>query len=161
MAEMAPRGREIGAIGAQVVGRRVVDETFGMRAAVLLDEAAECVNFRADRSAGDVVARVREGRLQRPGLARRIVDLVKALIDPVLGVTGDGVDFALALDHRVLAGRDRHARLFHPFARIGRLGRDAHHVALLLDGLGDFGDRLVVQAEEKRKFFCHDGPQLK
>jgi hypothetical protein len=82
---------------------------------------------------------------------------MKILVDPVLGVAGNRMNFALTFDHRMLAGRDGHARLFDPFAGIGGLGRDAGHVALLLDGFGNVGDRLVVQAEKERKFlFCHD-----
>jgi hypothetical protein len=66
------------------------------------------------------------------------------------------MNFALAFDHGVFAGRDRHARLLDPFARIGGLGRDAGHVALLLDRLRDVGDGLVVQSKKEREFFCHD-----
>ena len=78
-----------------------------MRAAVLLDEAAEGVNFRSERDTGDVVAGMREGRLERPALACRVVDLMEALVDPMLGIAGDGMDLAAAFDDGVLAGRDR------------------------------------------------------
>src|SRR5450631_771357 len=131
-----------------------------MRTAVLLDEAAEGVNLRADRNARHVIARQREGRFQRPGFARWIVDLVEILIDAMLRIAGDRMNFTLAFDHGVFAGRDRHARLLDPFARIGGLGRDAGHVALLLDRLGDVGNGLVVQAEKEWEFFCHGPPQL-
>src|SRR4029450_11328989 len=104
------------------------DEAFGMRTAILLDEAAKSVDLRADRNSGDMVAREREGRLQRPAAAFRIEHLMKILVDPVLGVAGNRMNFALTFDHRMLAGWDRHARLFEPFAGIGGLGRDAGHV---------------------------------
>src|ERR1022692_5329232 len=60
-----------------LVGGGVVDEALGMRAAVLLDEAAEGVDFRPDRDARHVIARQREGRLQRPGAGFRIEHLVE------------------------------------------------------------------------------------
>src|SRR5262245_32694593 len=144
-----------------LIGGCVISKAFGMRAAILLDEAAKGVDFRANRNPGDMVAREREGCLQRPDAAFRIEHLMKILVDAVLGVAGNRMNFALALDDRMLAGRDRHARLFDPFAGIGGLGRDAGHVALLLDGFGNVGDRLVVQAEKERKvLFCHELPEL-
>src|SRR3984885_15830103 len=104
-----------------------------MRATVLLDETAECVNLRTDGNSRHVVAGVRERRLERPRFRRRVIDLMKILIDSVLGVAGDAVNFVAAFDDGVLAGRDRNARLFEPLARFWRLGRDTRHVALLLD----------------------------
>src|ERR1700719_1529215 len=86
---------------------------------------------------------------------------MKILIDAMLGIAGDAVDFSAALDHGVLAGRDRHARLLDPFAGIGGLGRDAGDEALLLDRLRDRGDGSVVEAEKNRKLlFCHDDPRF-
>ena len=141
------------------VGRRVVDEALGVRAAVLFDEAAERIDLRSDRDAGNVVARMREGGLERPLLRLRVVDLMEGLIDAMLGIAGDDVDLALAFDHGVLAGRDRQPRHLHPAAGVGRLRRDASHVALLFDGLRDVGDGLVVETEKERKLFSH-GPMV-
>ena len=129
-----------------------------MRAAVLFDKAAERVDFRADRHAGHVIAGQREGCLQRPGSGFGVENLMEVLVDAMLRVAGDRVDFALAFDDGMFAGRDRHARLLDPFAGIGGFRRDARHVALLLDRLGNVGDRFVVQAEKERKFlFCCHG----
>src|SRR5262249_62353210 len=139
-----------------LVGCGVVDKALGMRTAVLLDEAAERVNLRSDRATGHVVAGEREGRLNPPTSGFWIEHLVKILVDAMLCVAGDGVDLALAFDHRMLAGRDRHARLLDPFAGISGLGRDAGHVALFLDRFGNVGYRLVIQTEKERKFlFCY------
>src|SRR5665213_610344 len=85
---------------------------------------------------------------------------MEVLIDAMLGVACDRMNLALTFNDGVFAGRDGHARLLDPFARVGGLGRDRRHVALLLDGLGDVGDGLVVQAEKDREFFCHGPPQL-
>ena len=74
---------------------------------------------------------------------------MEILVDAMFCVAGDGVNFALAFDHGMFAGRDRHSRLFNPFARICGLGRDAGHVALFFDRLGNVGDRLVVQTEKE------------
>ena len=105
---------------------------------------------------------MREGRLQRPDASFRIEYLVKILIDAMLCIPGNGMNFALAFDNRVLAGRDGHAWLLDPFAWIGGLGCDAGHVPLLLDSFWNVGDLLVIQAEKNRKFLfsCHDGPQV-
>src|SRR6516162_3425853 len=88
---------------------------------------------------------------------------MEILVDTMLCVTGDGVNFALAFNDGVLACRNRHARLFDPFARIGCLRRHTGHIALFLDGFWNVGDRLVVQAEKERKFLfcCHDKPQVR
>jgi hypothetical protein len=130
-----------------------------MRATVLLDEAAERVDLRADGNASHVVAGVRKRRLERPRFRRWVIDLMKILIDAVLGVAGNAVDFAAAFDDGVLAGRDRHARLLDPFAGVSRLGRDAGHIALLLDRCRYRGDGSVVEAEKNRKlWFSHDAP---
>jgi hypothetical protein len=109
-----------------------------------------------------VIAGDRVGRLQFPFTGLGIEHLVKVAIDAMLRVAGHHMDFALAFDHRVFAGRDRQPRLLHPFAKIGGLGRDAGHVALFLDRLRDVGDRFVVQTEKERKFLfcCHGCPQL-
>ena len=158
--DRAARARQAGD-RRPLVGRRVIDETLRMRAAVLLDETAEGVNLGADRNAGDVIARMREHRLQRPRFRRRVIDLMKILIDAMLGIAGDAVDLAAALDHRMFAGRDRHARLLDPFAGIGGFRRHARHVALFLHRCRDRGDGLVVQPEKNRKLgFCHDTPSL-
>src|SRR5262245_6692247 len=100
----------------------------------------------------------RKRRLQRPRSRLRVEDLMKVLIDPMFGVTCDRMNLALAFDDSMLACRDRHPWLFDPPAGVGRLRRDARHVALLLDGLWNVGDRLVIQAEKKWKFLfcCHD-----
>ena len=128
-----------------------------MRAAVLLDETAEGVNLGADGNAGDVIARMRECRLQRPGFRCRVIDLMEILIDAMLGIAGNAVDLAAAFDHSVLAGRNRHTRLLDPLAGIGGFRRNARHVALFLHRCRDRGDRLVVQPEKNRKlWFCHD-----
>ena len=123
-----------------------------MRTAVLLDETAEGVDLRSNRDAGDVIARQREGRFQRPDAGLRIEHLMEILIDFMFRIAGDRVNFTLAFDDGVLAGRDRHARLLDPFAWICSLGRNAGHVTLLLDRLGDVGDGLVVQTEKEREF---------
>src|ERR1700675_3285496 len=129
-----------------------------MRAPVLLDEAAEGVDLRSDGNAGHMIAWVREGRLERPGTGLWIKHLVEILVDTMLCVARDRVNLPLTFNHGMFAGRDRHPWLLHPFAWIGRLRRNARHVALLLDGLGDVGDCLVVQTEKERKFlFCWHG----
>ena len=147
---MAPRGRARPAIGAHSSVGGIVDVAVRVRAAVLLDEAAEGVDLVADRHAGDVVARRREGGLQRPFLGLGVVDLVVIAVDTVAGIAGDDVDLALAFDDRVLAGRDRQSRLLDPAPGIGRLGRDAGDVALLLDGRRNVGDRAVAKPGEQR-----------
>src|SRR5690348_14419169 len=100
------------------IARAVVDKAFGMRAAILLDEAAEGIDLRTDRYAGDVIARQRKRRFLRPAFRFRIVDLVKAAIDAVARIAGDHVNFAHAFDHGVLADRNRQARLLDPAPRI-------------------------------------------
>src|SRR5262245_59441253 len=72
-----------------LIGGRVIDETFGMRTAILLDEAAKSIDLRADGNSGDMVAREREGRLQRPVAAFRIEHLMKILVDAMLRVAGN------------------------------------------------------------------------
>jgi hypothetical protein len=83
-------------------------------------------------------------------------------VDAMARIASNAMDLALAFDHGVLAGRDRHARLLEPFAWVGGLRRDADHVALLRDRLRNVGDGLVVQTEKERKFLfcCHGCPQL-
>ena len=87
---------------------------------------------------------------------------MKILVDAMLGVAGDGVNFALAFDDGVLTCRNRHTRLFDPFAGIGGLRRHTGHIALLLDSFWNVGNRLIVQTEKERKFLfcCHDKPQV-
>src|SRR5262245_24386679 len=87
---------------------------------------------------------------------------MKILVDTMLCVAGDRVNFALAFDDRVFACRDRHTRLFDPFAGIGCLRRYTGHVALLLDGFWNVVNRLVIQAKKEWKFLfcCHDKPQV-
>src|SRR5262245_31613960 len=144
--------------GRPLVGGGVIDEAFGMRTAVLLDEPTERINLGADRDSRHVVARQGEGRLERPAARFWVEDLVKILIDAMLRIPGNGVNFALAFDNRMLAGRNGHARLLDPFARISGLGCDARYVPLLLDSFWNVGDRLLIQAEKYRKFLfiCHD-----
>src|SRR5450759_1057553 len=101
-----------------------------MRAAVLFDEAAEGVDLRADRNAGDMIARQREGCLQRPGAGLGIEHLMEIAIDAMARIAGDHVDLALTFDHGVFAGRDRQPRLLDPFPWIDGLGRNAGHVAV-------------------------------
>ncbi len=93
----------------------------------------------------------REGRLQRPSSGVGLEYLVEVLINAMLGIAGDRMDSALAFDDGVLAGRARHPRLLYPFAGIGRLWRNAGHVALFLRRFWNVGDRLVVQSKKKWK----------
>jgi hypothetical protein len=67
----------------------VIDEALGMRAAVLLDETAERIDLGADRDAGDVIAWVREGRLQQPGAGFRVEHLMEGLINAMLCIACD------------------------------------------------------------------------
>jgi hypothetical protein len=121
-----------------------------MRTAVLLDEAAEGVDFCADPNAGDVIARQRERRFERPGAGRRIEHLVEIAVHPVARVASDNVNVSHAFDHRVLAHRDRQARLLDPAAAVRRLPCDARHVALLFDARRDGGDGAVVETDKER-----------
>jgi hypothetical protein len=114
-----------------------------MRAAILLDEAAEGINLRTDRHPGDMIARQRKRRLRRPAFRFWIEDLVKAAIDAVARIAGDHVNFAHAFDHRMLADRNRQARLLDPASRIGRGGRNAGQVTLLRDGCRNAGDGAI------------------
>ena len=151
---MAPRGRARSGDRLPGIARAVVDKAFGMRAAILLDEAAERVNLRSDRHAGDMIAGQRKRRFLRPAFRLGIVDLVKAAIDAVARIAGDHVNFAHAFDHRVLADRNRQARLLDPSARIGRDRGNAGHVTLLLDRRRNAGDVAIEQTGEQRIACC-------
>src|SRR5262249_39204488 len=115
-----------------------------MWAAVLLDETTECVDLGSDRNPGHVIAGQWKRRLQRPRPRLRVEYLMKVLVDPMFGVPGDRMNLALTLNNRVLARRDQHPRLLDPFAWIGGFRRNAGHVALLLDRLGNVRDRFIV-----------------
>ena len=136
------------------IARAVVDKAFGMRAAILLDEAAEGVSLRTDRHAGDMVAGQRKRRFLRPAFRLGIVDLVKATVDPVARIAGDHVNFAHAFDHRMLAHRNRQARLLDPSPGIGRDWGNAGHVTLLVDRRRNAGDVAIEQAGEQRIAGC-------
>src|SRR3974390_3552489 len=98
-----------------------------------------------------MVAGKGEGRLQRPSPRLAAVDLMKIAVDTMLRIASDHVDVAATFDHRMFAGRDRQARHLAPTAGVLSRLRNAGHVALLLNGLGNIGDGFVVQAEEERK----------
>src|SRR5581483_3573884 len=109
---------------------------------------AECVNLRTDGDARNVIARYRKRRLQRPGTRFGVVDLMEIGVEAMSRVAGNDVDVALALDHGVLAGRDRQPRLLDPAAWITGLRRNAGDVALLFDRRRDRRDRAIVQPGE-------------
>src|SRR5215469_3049203 len=125
-----------------------------MRAAVLFEKAAERVDLWPDRYAGDMVARQRKRRFLRPAFRFWIIDLVKAAIDAMACIAGDHMDLAYAFDHRVLADRNRQARLFDPAARIGRRWRNTGRVLLLLNGRRNAFDVAIEQARKERIRSC-------
>jgi len=93
-----------------------------MRAAVLLDEAAEGIDLRADRHAGNMVAADREFGLQRPGFGLAVIDLMEVAVDAVPRVAGDDVDIAwhsITACSPVAIGSRRH---LDPFAGLAAIG---------------------------------------
>src|SRR5262249_39104977 len=102
----AARPRQSGDRGPSVTCA-VIDEAFGMRATVLFEKAAERVDLRPYRYAGNMVARQRKRCFLRPAFRFWIVDLVKAAIDTMARIAGDHIDLAHAFDHGVLADRNR------------------------------------------------------
>src|SRR6266481_5815091 len=114
------------------VARGIVGKALGMRATVLLDEAAERVDLRPDGDAGHMIAWQWKRCLLRPAFRFGIVDLVKAAIDAMTRIAGYHMNLAHAFDHRMLADRNRQAPLLDPAAGIGGHRRNAGHVALLL-----------------------------
>ena len=69
---------------------------------------------------------------------------MKVAVDPMARIAGNDVNLALAFDYGVFAGWDRKPRLFDPLPRIGGFGRNAAHIALLLDDRRNGGDRAIV-----------------
>src|SRR6266700_3245317 len=78
------------------VARGVVRKALGMRATVLLDEAAERVDLRPDGDAGHMIAWQWKRRLLRPAFPFGIVDLMKAAIDAMTGIAGNHMNLSHA-----------------------------------------------------------------
>ena len=129
IAEIAPRGRANPAIGCQASLAVSYGKALGMRATVLLDEAAERVDLRPDGDAGHMIAWQWKRGLLRPIFRFEIVDLVKAAIDAMTRVAGDHMKKILPM-HSITACSP---------TEIGRRGCSTQR-----PGLADIGATLVM-----------------